>query len=66
MCVATAVAAGVRELHVGHREPKRADDELARVEEYLQQLVASALRDAGRPADSLRARLPYEGLTVIL
>jgi phosphoribosyl 1,2-cyclic phosphodiesterase len=65
-CVATAVAAGVRELHVGHREPKRSDDDLARVEEYLQQLVAAALRDAGRPADSLRARLPYEGLTVAL
>jgi ribonuclease BN (tRNA processing enzyme) len=65
-CVATSVAAGVRELHVGHREPKRSDDDLARVEEYLQQLVAGALGDAGRPADSLRARLPYEGLTVAL
>jgi phosphoribosyl 1,2-cyclic phosphodiesterase len=65
-CVATAVAAGVRELHVGHREPKRTDDDLARVEEYVRQLVAVALRDANRPADSLRVRLPYEGLTVML
>jgi phosphoribosyl 1,2-cyclic phosphodiesterase len=65
-CVATAIAASVRELHVGHREPKRSDDDLARVEGYLHQLVAAALRDAGRHADSLRARLPYEGLTVTL
>jgi phosphoribosyl 1,2-cyclic phosphodiesterase len=65
-CVATAIAAGVRELHVGHREPKRSDDDMARVEEYLQQVVAAALRDAGRPVDSLRARLPYEGLTLVL
>jgi phosphoribosyl 1,2-cyclic phosphodiesterase len=65
-CVATAVAAGVRELHIGHREPKRSDDDLARIDEYLQRLVADALRSAGRPPDALRARLPYEGLTVTI
>src|SRR5262249_25396992 len=52
-CVATAIAAGVRELHIGHREPKRSDQELARIEDNLHQLVADALRDAGRPADAL-------------
>jgi phosphoribosyl 1,2-cyclic phosphodiesterase len=65
-CVATAVASGVRVLHVGHREPKRSDDELAKFEKYLEQLVADELCRAGRPADSLRAYLPYEGLTVAL
>jgi phosphoribosyl 1,2-cyclic phosphodiesterase len=65
-CVATAVAAAVRELHIGHREPKRSDDELARIDEYLKGLVADALRSAGRPLDALRARLPYEGLTVAI
>jgi ribonuclease BN (tRNA processing enzyme) len=65
-CVKTAVAAGVSELHVGHREPKRSDRELAQFEEYLQRLVVDELRTAGRPADSLRACIPYEGLTVSL
>jgi phosphoribosyl 1,2-cyclic phosphodiesterase len=64
--VATAVAAGVRELHVGHREPKRDDDDLARVESHLQQVMAAALAGAGLGADSGRALIPYEGLTVNL
>jgi phosphoribosyl 1,2-cyclic phosphodiesterase len=65
-CVATAVAAGVRELHVGHREPKRSDDDLARFDDSLRRLVVDELRRAGRAADSLRASVPYEGLTVTL
>jgi phosphoribosyl 1,2-cyclic phosphodiesterase len=63
-CVATAVAAEVRELHVGHREPKRNDEDLARVERYLQQRLPDALQAAGRKPDSCRTCIPYEGLTV--
>jgi phosphoribosyl 1,2-cyclic phosphodiesterase len=63
-CVATAVAAEVRELHVGHREPKRNDEDLARVERYLQQRLVDALQAAGRNPDSCRTRIPFEGLTV--
>jgi phosphoribosyl 1,2-cyclic phosphodiesterase len=65
-CVATAVAAGVRQLHVGHREPKRDDRDLARVERYLQALLCEELRRAGRTPDACRALIPYEGLTVRL
>jgi ribonuclease BN (tRNA processing enzyme) len=65
-CVATAVAAGVRILHVGHREPKRSDDDLAQFDKLVQHLVAEELRNAGRPRDSLQACVPYEGLRVAI
>src|SRR5262249_37585815 len=63
-CVTTAVAAGVRRLHVGHREPKRADADLAHLEEYLHGQLAQALRQAGRAEDACAACLAYEGLSV--
>jgi phosphoribosyl 1,2-cyclic phosphodiesterase len=61
-CVSTAVAAGVRALHIGHRDPRRSDEELAQMEQLLQQCVAAELAHAGRPPDSLQARLVHEGL----
>ena len=63
-CVATAVAAGARVLHVGHREPKRDDSDLARVDLYIQQSMATALQSAGRDPASCRTCIPWEGLTV--
>ena len=60
-CVATAVAAGAKVLHVGHREPKRDDFDLARIDAYLQQCVAAALAGTGR---QMSACIPQEGLTV--
>jgi phosphoribosyl 1,2-cyclic phosphodiesterase len=63
-CVATAVAAGVRVLHVGHREPKRDDNDLARVDRYIQQSMAAALTSAGRDPASCSTCIPWEGLTV--
>jgi phosphoribosyl 1,2-cyclic phosphodiesterase len=63
-CVATAVAAGVRVLHVGHREPKRDDNDLARVDRYIQQSMAAALTSAGRDPASCNTCIPWEGLTV--
>jgi len=65
-CVATAVAAGARELHIGHREPKRNDDDLARIEQHAQELLRNTLIQAGKPADACRVRIPHEGLTVRL
>jgi phosphoribosyl 1,2-cyclic phosphodiesterase len=65
-CVATAVAAGARRLHVGHREPKRDDADLVRVEGVLKEGMAAALRAAGLPPDACAASIPYEGLTVRL
>jgi phosphoribosyl 1,2-cyclic phosphodiesterase len=65
-CVATAVAAGVREVHVGHRDPRRSDAQIARVEDYVHELMREELCRAGRPADSCRALIPHEGLRVCL
>jgi phosphoribosyl 1,2-cyclic phosphodiesterase len=65
-CVATAVAARVRALHLGHREPKRTDANIADVERYLQQAVRTALGSAGRDGTECRALIPFEGLTVRL
>jgi phosphoribosyl 1,2-cyclic phosphodiesterase len=65
-CVATAVAAGVKEVHVGHREPRRGDEELARVDAYVRDLARQECRRQGRPEDAARALVPYEGMTVRL
>jgi phosphoribosyl 1,2-cyclic phosphodiesterase len=63
-CVATGVAAQARLVHIGHREPKRDDNDLARVDRYVRQCMAEALRSAGRDPASCPASVPFEGLTV--
>ncbi len=63
-CVCTAVAAGVRELHLGHRDPARSDEDIAQLDEHLHQRLREELRRAGRAEDSCRARIVHEGLTV--
>ena len=63
-CVRTAVAAGVRRLHVGHRDPLRGDDDLARLEAFCRELLLSELREAGRDAGCCEVSIPHEGLTV--
>jgi phosphoribosyl 1,2-cyclic phosphodiesterase len=65
-CVATAVAAGVRELHLGHREPKRTDEDLARIQAYAERSLCEALQRGGRQANTCRVQIPHEGLTVRL
>jgi phosphoribosyl 1,2-cyclic phosphodiesterase len=65
-CVATAVAARARLLHVGHREPKRDDNDLARVEQYLQRRLAQALAAAAREPGWCAGCIPFEGLSVCL
>jgi phosphoribosyl 1,2-cyclic phosphodiesterase len=63
-CVVTAVAAGVKALHVGHRDPRRSDEQLAGLDAVVGRLVNEELARTGRPAGSCRALIPYEGLTV--
>jgi len=63
-CVSTAVAAGVRELHLGHRDPARSDEDIAHLQDFLQQCLHEELRRSGRAEDSCRARIVHEGLTV--
>jgi phosphoribosyl 1,2-cyclic phosphodiesterase len=65
-CAVTAVAAGVRALHVGHRDPQRSDEQLAGLEASLQKLVRTQLVQHGQSPDACRACIPYEGLTLSL
>lgn len=63
-CVASAVAAGVRALHLGHREPRRPDEQIWQVERYAQEVLREELRRAGRKEDECRVVIPYEGMTL--
>jgi phosphoribosyl 1,2-cyclic phosphodiesterase len=63
-CVATAIAAGVRALHVGHHEPRRTDAQLAQLERYMQNLMRDELERQGQKADACQALIPYEGMVV--
>ena len=53
-CVSTAVAAGVRELHVGHRDPARNDADISRLEDFLHERLREELRRAGAPKTAAR------------
>jgi len=61
-CVATAVAAGARALHIGHGEPRRSDEETETVEAYLRRLVPEQLARSGRPSNAMDALIPFEGM----
>ncbi len=58
--IATAVAADVRLLHLGHHDPKRSDEALARIGEYAEQRLKQQLALAGRRPDSCRVQLAME------
>ena len=63
-CVRTALAAGVRRLHIGHRDPLRSDDDIARLEAFARDLAREELYHSGREPGSCEVAIPYEGLTV--
>jgi phosphoribosyl 1,2-cyclic phosphodiesterase len=65
-CVVTAVAAGVKALHVGHRDPRRGDADLADLDAFTHRVVDEELRRVGRPAGACQAQVAYEGMTVRL
>ncbi len=60
-CVATALAAGVARLHVGHRDPCRSDAQIAEMDVYLQKLLRDGESSLGRTG-SCQALIPHEGL----
>ena len=62
--VATAIAAGVRHLHLGHHEPQRNDEGLGLLERYACRLAKELLIDSGNDPDSMETCLAYEGLTI--
>jgi len=61
-CIPTALAAGARHLHLGHHEPKRNDEDLARLEAHAQRLMQDALAEASRGSEDCQVRLVHEGL----
>jgi ribonuclease BN (tRNA processing enzyme) len=63
-CVRTAVAAGVQRLHLGHRDPRRTDRDLADLEAHAERLLAEELRAAQLSDDACRVCIPYEGQQV--
>jgi phosphoribosyl 1,2-cyclic phosphodiesterase len=65
-CVKTAVAAGAGLLHVGHREPRRADAGTAAFEEDLRRLTAAELAARKSPGRACSAAVPYEGMRALI
>jgi phosphoribosyl 1,2-cyclic phosphodiesterase len=63
-CVATAALAGVRWLHIGHREPIRSDAQLEQIESYAQALMRETLQRQGRGENECLVSIPFEGMTV--
>lgn len=62
--VATAAAAGVRRLHLGHLEPKRSDEDMHRVEEFARTLMRRTLVESGRSPDAIEVSIAREGMRV--
>jgi len=61
-CLKTALKAGVHEIHLGHKDPYRKDEELSQIESYLTELIA---KDSQEPA-KLRLKIASEGMTIKL
>ena len=64
--IETAVAAGVRRLHLGHHEPMRTDKRLAEIESYAQSYVSQCQDRAGRAGLECRVDIAREGQTVCI
>jgi phosphoribosyl 1,2-cyclic phosphodiesterase len=59
--VATAAAANVRCLHLGHHDPSRDDKALWQLEERAKALLRDTLAAAGKPPDACMVELAHEG-----
>jgi phosphoribosyl 1,2-cyclic phosphodiesterase len=55
-CVRVALTAGVRCLHLGHRDPSRSDADLARLQDYARSLAGG----------KIEVVIPHEGMTTQL
>jgi hypothetical protein len=63
--IETAWFAGARQLHLGHHEPTRTDDELDALERYAQEYLRQLQR--GQPAtDYPRVELAREGISMTI
>lgn len=63
-CIATALAAGVRRLHIGHRDPRRNDQNIMDFEAYAREVLEKALASGNLNADACEFAIPYEGMQV--
>ncbi len=59
--IATAIAAGVRVLHLGHHDPRRSDEALYQLEQYAIEVAREQLHRANLAADSLSVQLAHDG-----
>ena len=60
----TAIAAGVKQIHLGHHDPKRSDRELSALEHFAQQRLQEGLKRSNRAVNSCHVQLAREGLSV--
>ena len=60
--VQSAVAAGVRRLHLGHHDPQRTDQDLVEIETMAVKLAQNLLVDKGRSPDDCRVEVAKEGM----
>lgn len=64
--VAVGIAAGVKELHLGHHDPRRSDSELGVLEQSAKSLGVKLLKAQNRSADECRISFARAGQTVFL
>ncbi len=62
----TAIAAGVARVHLGHREPRRDDAELHRIESAAMEKAAQLAAAEQPPTQPPEVAIPHEGLVVTL
>jgi phosphoribosyl 1,2-cyclic phosphodiesterase len=62
-CIATALDAGVRMLHIGHRDPRRNDQLIAEFETYMRNFLQKERRRIGWEGEC-EVLVPYEGMQV--
>lgn len=63
--VSVGVAAGVKQLHLGHHDPRRSDSELEQLEKFAQALGADRLKAQNRTPDACRISLARAGETLV-
>jgi ribonuclease BN (tRNA processing enzyme) len=64
--VAVAIEAGVKELHLGHHDPRRTDSELAKLEQSATSLGGELLKVQHRSADQCQFQIAHAGQTLFL
>lgn len=64
--IASAVAADAKRLHLGHREPKRDDADLHRVERFAQEAMRQTLIAQGRDPNEIEVCIVREDVVVEL